>query len=229
MPPEESPESRFDRLKKQLQDSILRDYPNPERKGCPGGAVLQELAERPLDEAVETDPHWHHVTHCSECYREFLAFNKAFRQRAKARRARVGWSVAVAAIVIVIALFVGIKQGVLFEKRPQNAELAWVKRTVEVPSTSRSAGSGEEKPIYLDRLPLELTIVLPVGSKAGAYELQLKMNDRTVLSTGGTAEIQNGTTSFAARVNLSQLEPGSYSMVIRQVPMDWNLYPVVLR
>src|SRR6202000_501755 len=106
MPPEESPESRCDRLKKQLQDSILRDYPNPERKGCPGGAVLQELAERPLDEAVESDPHRHHVTHRSECYREFLAFNNAFRQRAKARRSRVGWSVAVAAIVIVIALLV---------------------------------------------------------------------------------------------------------------------------
>ena len=54
MPPEESPESKFDRLKKQLQDSILRDYPNPERKGCPGGAVLQELAERPLDQPSKT-------------------------------------------------------------------------------------------------------------------------------------------------------------------------------
>ncbi|HTU45376.1 MAG TPA: hypothetical protein VMF91_09950 [Bryobacteraceae bacterium] len=229
MPPEESPESKFDRLKKQLQDSILRDYPNPERKGCPSGAVLQELAERPLDRPVEDDPHWQHITHCSECYREFLAFNNAFRQQAKARRVRVGWGVAAAAIVIVIAVLFGIKQGALFEKRPQNAELAWVKRTVEVPSTSRAADSGEQKPIYLERLPLELTIVLPVGSKAGAYELQLKMSDRTVVSTGGTAEIQNGTTSFAARINLSQLEPGSYSMVIRQVPLDWNLYPVVIR
>jgi hypothetical protein len=229
MPPDESPESKFDRLKKQLQDSILRDYPNPERKGCPGGAVLQELAERPLDRPVEDDLHWQHITHCSECYREFLAFNNAFRQQAKARRVRIGWGAAVAAIVIVIAVLVGINQGSLFQKRPQNAELAWVKRTVEVPSTSRSADSGEQKPIYLDRLPLELTVVLPVGSKAGAYELQLKMNDRIVVSTGGTAEIQNGTTAFAARINLSQLDPGSYSMVIRQVPLDWSLYPVVIR
>src|SRR6202000_2470416 len=134
MPPEESPESRCDRLKKQLQDSILRDYPNPERKGCPGGAVLKELAERPLDRPVEDDPHWKHITHCSECYREFLAFNNAYRQQAKDRRIRVSWGVAAAAIAIVIAVLFGIKQGSLFEKRPQNAELAWVKRTVEVPS-----------------------------------------------------------------------------------------------
>ena len=229
MPPEESPESKFDRLKKQLQDSIIRDYPNPERKGCPGGAVLRELAESPLDRAVEDDPHWQHITHCSECYREFLAFNNAFRQQAKARRVSVSWGVAVAAIVILIAVLVGIRPGSLFKKRPQNAELAWVKRTVVVPSANRSADSEEQKPIYLERLPLELTIELPIGSKAGAYELQLKINDRPVVSTAGTAEIQNGTTAFATRINLSQLEPGSYSMVIRQVPLDWNLYPVVIR
>ena len=141
MPPEESPESKFDRLKKQLQDSILRDYPNPERKGCPGGAVLRELAERPLDQAVEDDPHWQHITHCSECYREFLAFNNAFRQQARVRRVRVGWGVAVAAVVIVIAVLIGVNQGSLFKKRPQNAELAWVRRTVVVPSSNRSVRS----------------------------------------------------------------------------------------
>jgi hypothetical protein len=228
MPPDESPESKFDRLKKQLQDAILRDYPNPERKGCPDGAVLRELAERPLGRAVEGDLHWQHITHCSECYREFLAFNKAFRQQAKARRVRVGWAVAVAATVIGIAVLVEMRQGFLFQ-RPQNAELAWEKRTVVVPSANRSADPGEQKPIYLERLPLELMIELPVGSKAGDYELQLKMNDRVMVSARGTAEIQNGTTAFAARIDLSQLEPGSYSMVIRQVPLDWNLYPVVIR
>lgn len=81
MPSEESPEAKFDRLKKHLQNSILRDYPNPERKGCPGGAVVREMAELPLTEGVEDDPHWHHVTHCAECYREFLAFNEAFDAR----------------------------------------------------------------------------------------------------------------------------------------------------
>ena len=70
--PEESPHARFDRLKKQLQDSILRDYPNPERQGCPGNAAVRELAHRPLDYSLEGSPNWQHLTHCSECYREFL-------------------------------------------------------------------------------------------------------------------------------------------------------------
>jgi len=229
MPPEESPEARFDRLKKQLQDSILRDYPNPERKGCPGDAVLRELAERPLEQSVESDPNWHHLTHCSECYREFLNFNTAYRQRVKVRRSRVGWGIAAIAAVIVMAAVIGLTRDSLFPKRPQNAELAWVDDTVVVPSETRSGNAGEQKPIFLRRLPLRLTVQLPIGSKAGTYELQVKMNDRTLISTGGNADIRNGTTAFMVKVNLSDFTPGSYSMVIRQVPRDWNLYPVVIR
>src|SRR6516165_7564689 len=104
MPSEESPESRFDRLRRQLQDSIIRDYPNPERKGCPGDGVLRHLAETPLDRSIEDDPNWEHITHCSECYQEFLAFNNAYRPRAKARRAGVRWTVAAVTAVAILAI-----------------------------------------------------------------------------------------------------------------------------
>ena len=50
-----------------------------------------------------------------------------------------------------------------------------------------------------------------------------------MLSTGGTAEIHNGTTAFTVKINLADFEPGNYTMVVRQVPHDWNLYPVVIR
>jgi len=229
MPSEESPEQKFDRLKKQLQDSILRDYPNPERKGCPGGAVLEELAERPLTQAVENDPHWHHITHCSECYLDFLTFNNAFRGRAQVRRARAAWGLGIAAVTVAAMVLVGLNQGVIFPKRPQNAELAYAKKTIVVPSMERSGNVDEQKPIFLERLPLNLTVELPIGSKAGVYELQLKRDGSTMVSSGGTAEIRNGTTAFAVKINLSGFDRGNYSMVIRQVPHDWNLYPVVIQ
>lgn len=227
MPSEQSPEAKFDRLKKQLQDSILRDYPNLERKGCPGDAVLRELAERPLEQAVEDDPYWHHITHCSECYREFLGFNNAFRERAKVRRARVGW--AVAAVVLVVGVLVALRQGSIFPKRPQNAELAWVKKTVDIPSVTRAPEAGEPQPIVLDRQPQELTVQLPIGSKAGEYQLQLKRSDNPVVSTAAEAKITNGTTTFTVKLDLSHVAPGNYSIVVRQVPFEWNYYPVVIR
>src|ERR1700733_11262271 len=96
----ESPASALDRLKRQLQDTILRDYPNPERKGCPGDPVLRELAARPLEDSLEENPHWQHITHCSECYREFLGFRAQLKQRAKNRGAKIGVAAAVAAVLI---------------------------------------------------------------------------------------------------------------------------------
>jgi hypothetical protein len=67
MPRDESFGAQFDRLQSHLQDAVLNNYPNPERKGCPGDVVLKELATGPYDVSIERDPHWHHVTHCSEC------------------------------------------------------------------------------------------------------------------------------------------------------------------
>src|SRR5690349_19386033 len=204
MPPEESPKAKFDRLKKQLQDSILRDYPNPERKGCPGDAVLKELAERPLDQAVEDDPHWHHLTHCSECYRDFLAFNTAFRRAAKAKRARAGWTLAAGLVVVALGLIFAVRQGWFSSERPQNAELAYVKQTVDIPSMTRSAeAGGDHKPIVLERKAVELTVQLPIGSKAGTYEFQLRRDKQTMVSASGVAAIQNGTTAFTVRMDVS--------------------------
>jgi len=230
MPPEQSPEAKFDRLKKQLQDSILRDYPNPERKGCPGDSVLKELAVRPLELTVEDDPHWHHVTHCSECYREFLAENTQSRRRAMARRTRVRWFVAAASIAILalVGLF-ATRQGWLFSQRPQNAELAFVRQTVDIPSMLRSGEAREGKPIVIARKTVELTIQLPVGSKAGAYEFQLRRDAVPVVLASSDAAIRNGTTSFTVRLDLSRLAPGKYEMYVRQVPWDWNYYPVEIR
>ena len=148
-------------------------------------------------------------------------------RRFDAPRSGGGWRIA--ALALFAGVFVAVRQGSIFTARPQNAELAWTRRTVIVPSMSRSGEASEQKPIFLDRLPLELTIELPVGSKAGTYELQLEMNHRAAVSTGGNAEIHNGTTAFTVRINLSGFEAGNYSMVIRQVPNDWNLYPVLVR
>jgi hypothetical protein len=231
MPPEESPEAKYDRLKNQLQDLILTDYPNPERKGCPGDAVLKELADRPLDQPVEDGPHWHHVTHCSECYREFLELKRALRSEAKARRARAGWTLAAGLVVVVLGLIFVVRQGWFTSQRPQNAELAYVKQTVDVPSMTRSAeANGDRKPpIVIPRKPVDLTLQLPIASPVGPYEFQLLREKQPVVSALGNATLENGTTSFIVRIDLSKLAPGMYEMSVRKVGWDWGYYPVEIR
>src|ERR1700684_1013551 len=127
----ESPDLQFDKLKRQLQDTILKDYPNPERKGCPGDPVLRELAARPLDDSLEQDPRWRHITHCSECYREFLRFRAELKQRAKARGAKIGMAAAVAAVLIAAGTFVAIRESTR-PTRPQSAELVFRDRLVDL-------------------------------------------------------------------------------------------------
>jgi hypothetical protein len=235
MPPEESPDARYERLKKQLQDAILNDYPNPERRGCPGDVIVKHLAERPLDDDLEGDPQWQHVTHCSECYREFLAFRAAGGRRLPARNVRVAWVVAAAAVVLAagVALFVS-KRGTSGAPSSQPPTVARVFRPrlvdLEGRAMTRSEeGKQETKPILLGREPEELTIRLPFGSKAGRYEVQLlKDADHALTSLAGEATIRDGVTALTTRVDLSPYPPGRYFIGVRRPPWDWTYYPAVL-
>jgi len=77
----ESPEQKWNRVQKKVQQAILTSYPNPERKGCPGATVLVDLARRAADlKTLEGDEQWEHVTHCSPCYKEFLEARERARE-----------------------------------------------------------------------------------------------------------------------------------------------------
>jgi len=234
MPRHESPEAQYDRLKKQLQDSILTEYPNPERKGCPVDPVVKELAERPLDQDLEESPSWRHVTHCSECYREFLAFRAESKRKRRRHRARVGWAMAAALIAIAAGVYLAIRHFTSSSRPPQFAQTTVFRpRIVDLEGRSETRseeGKQETKPIVLDREPEELIIRLPFASQAGTYEVQLVTTaNQPLVSATGEATIQSGTTSLTAKVDLSKFEPGDYSIGIRRVPFDWTYYPVVIR
>jgi hypothetical protein len=230
MPRPEPPDAQFDRLKRQLQDSILNDSPNPERKGCPGDAVLRDLADRPLDDSLEGDPRWHHVTHCSECYREYLGLRPELRRKAKARLAKIAVASAAAAVLIAAGVFLAIRESTA-PKPPHNTEQAFRRRIVDLEgrAVTRSEGKEETKPLVLAREPEELTIRLPIASREGAYEIQIvRSAGKPLLSAGGIAKVENGTTALAAKMDLSKLEPGKYFLCVRRVPWDWTCYPVVI-
>lgn len=70
----ETPEQKYERIRNHVQGGILREYPNPDRAGCPGAECLAEIAVRvaDFDPNIEEDSRWQHVTHCSPCYGEYL-------------------------------------------------------------------------------------------------------------------------------------------------------------
>jgi hypothetical protein len=52
-----------------FQDAALREYPNPERIGCPGREILAEIANLT---PPSLHPAYEHVSHCSPCLAEML-------------------------------------------------------------------------------------------------------------------------------------------------------------
>jgi hypothetical protein len=229
--PDESPRTRFERLQKQLQDSILRNFPNPERLGCPGRSSLQELARRPMDEDIEGDANWQHVTHCSECYREFLDIRAGMKRKRRTKRAAVGLGLVLLMVAGGLVFLLNRHTDVSRPKRPQIAEQIYHPRIVDLEGRSvRLAEKGNvAQPILLRREPEELTIRLPFGSKPGTYEIQLlKTADHPLLSATGEAKVENGVTSLTTRVDLSNYEPGKYLIGVRQIPFDWTYYPVTI-
>ena len=86
----ESPEQKWDRVQKKLQDTVLSAYPNPNREGCPGSDAIHLLAIRASKlDLLEGDAQWEHVSHCSPCYAEYLEVRDAIR-RAKPAAANEG-------------------------------------------------------------------------------------------------------------------------------------------
>jgi hypothetical protein len=192
---------------------------------------LKELAARPLDDSLEGDSHWHHVTHCSECYRQFLGFRAEAQQKAKARLTKIGVAAAIATALIVGGTFLAIREST--PPKPQNAEIVYQQRIVDLQGramTRSEEGKEDTKPIVLQREPEALAIRLPFGSREGAYEIRIaKSADHPLLSATAEAKVANGTTALTAKMDLSKFEPGNYFICLRRLPWDWTCYPVVIR
>jgi len=82
----ETPQQQWERLQREYQKAVQTSYPNPERHGCPGTEVLQDLAARSArHEEIDSDQDWKHVIHCAPCYREYLDLRAACRHREHGR------------------------------------------------------------------------------------------------------------------------------------------------
>ena len=61
------------RLLDLLEQGVSRDFPNPERVGCPNSSVLRELAFRKLGLA-EVKQWLQHLGACSQCFQDSAVF-----------------------------------------------------------------------------------------------------------------------------------------------------------
>jgi hypothetical protein len=241
---DDSPEQRYREIRDVLQQSILRDYPNPERRGCPGRDTLRKIARRPRP---IRDADWDHVTHCSPCYREFLEL-RADLLEAEHQRKSVRRSIWIAASLLALAGLL-LYRGLLERNAPsrvppssgspsqERATQPVTTAVLNLESQSETRGEGQPRPAgppQVQRLPrkaIVLSVYLPLGSEPGQYEIRLLKSESdagSIASWFGSAAIENGLTVLRVSADLSHLEAGVYVIALRRGAGSWRYFRVAL-
>lgn len=204
-----------------LGRGLLKEFPNPERRECPGLDVLNRVASRTMPFA-EVERWLDHLGSCSPCYRDFTELRKV--REAQRRRTLL----AIAASILVAISIAG---WVLIQKHNETVLSQTAVLDLRNRSVSRSPEPNlGEPPLELPRGFSQLNIYLPLGSPEGAYEVRIvTTNGDTLLNMGGTARLKDGITSLQMTGRPSLARHGQCTMQIRKPPAEWSSYPLVLR
>lgn len=227
-----------------IEELLLRAYPNPERRGCPGPETIRALANKTVP---HEDPAWEHIWKCSPCFAEFKDLRDARRrnERAVRRKRNVYWAAAAAIILVCI----GAALAAFFLKQPQAAPPQGpITQTARVTpaypaavlnlegvSTTRSAEKNTStSPVQIQTLPrrtVDLTVYLPRGSEDGQYQLEfLNARDEVLLSSTAQAVIARGLTEFSTPLDLTKIAPGTYTVRSRRLPDGtWRVSSVTVQ
>ncbi len=204
-----------------LGRGLLKEFPNPDRAGCPSSDVLKRIAshEMPLTEAEE----WlDHLTSCSPCYGDFSQFQAAYQSR----RTR-----ALLAIAASILIAIGIASWVLFQKHNESL----VAQTAVLDLRNRSIPRGTEQnpaepPLEINHAATHWNIYLPLGSSEGQYDIRLlAASGELLVSTKADAKLADGVAVIQISVDLSSRSPGQCVLRLTRNGAQESSYVVELR
>jgi len=204
-----------------LGRGVLKEFPNPERVGCPGADVLKRIASHDM-RLSEAEKWLDHLGSCSPCYADFKRFREAFERQRRQR-----WLAAAAGIL----LAVGVLGWALLHKRNES----FMAQTAALDLRDRSVARGGEptpgeQPLELSRAVKHLNVYLPLGSAEGPYELRIATTaGSAIFTTNGVASLKDGVTSMEVALDLSSAPSGQYVLQIRRPSSEWNSYPLLLR
>lgn len=212
-------------LHRAFESAVLAQFPNPERKDCPGTGTLRAIANKRIS---MRDPALAHVGQCSPCLAELTEMRQVTRHK------NLVWMAASATVAVVVLLVLA--GPYLWRNRsipisPQAQRIAAVVdlRNASASRTAEPRRSNEPR-IETPRGLLALTVVLPIGAEAGIYDLEIrKPNQSSNAAAQGLAAIENGVTVLHINIDTRPLEVGDYEIAWRQPKSDWRSHPVFVQ
>jgi hypothetical protein len=216
------------RLVKMAGEAARRDFPNPERIGCPGSDAVDAVAGRHLS-FPDFDNIVDHIATCAPCFAEYN------RKRHRHRLRNAGAVVLACAGLFILGLFW--KHGPTKQQQPKEpvakeapaavlaATLDYTKWTAERSEQSRLPA----KTPRLTRGLLDLAIRLPIGTEDGAYTVQFRSNNNEPVAEAiGIATWDGTAEALKVRTDLRNVPTGTYTVAIRSASSSLRLYPVDL-
>ena len=202
-----------------LRQGLAKEFPNPERIGCPGHAVLKGIAQGKVS-LTEAEPWLDHLGSCSPCFTEF----KEFRRQSTNQRRRVLTLVATAAVLL---FAVG---GWLWVRARHSAypiDTAVLDLRERSLARGHSQPEASQAPLEIPRTAKHLVLDLPIGSKEGPYDVALftESGDQ-ILHATGTAQLHDHITDLRVDMDLIGVQSGAYSLGLRQAGLEWTRYPI---
>jgi hypothetical protein len=222
-------------FQRDIDEVFSRANPNPNRVGCPPYETLVRLARR---EQPIGDPAYEHLAKCSPCFREFRALQaQSVNTAAAPSRADRRLMVAGVAAGLALAVAAGwwFTRDVGRSPSPQNVSTSSADLRTEVDLRRFAVLRSEQAPADVEPVSLpagvvELTLLLPVGSEPGAYDVQVLDSDlRSQTEAAGNGAIENFVTTLRVRVDLGRLKPGRYQLAVRRQGDSWRMFPATVR
>ena len=216
-------------LLKAATEALPAVFPNPERLSCPEATTLEAIAGRCLS-FPDIDNLLDHIATCSPCFAAYTVYRAEYCSRCTRRRC-----VAVVAVltVVIAAGYFGRRllspthrsPEQISEVNPLTAVLDFHNRTSE-----RSAHAPVSEPQvtpHLRRSLLNVQILLPLGTEDGQYSVQFRSNAGGIASEStGIAKWDGTNETLSVRIDLRKVEPGQYTLALRNGTSSWRQYSV---
>ncbi len=200
-----------------LRQGLATEFPNPERIGCPGNALLKGIAQGKVS-LTEAEPWLDHLGSCTPCFQEFKEFR---RQSAIQRRRVLTWVAAAAVLLFAVGGWLWVRT------RHSVQATETVVLDLRERSVARGQAPSETAPVEIPRTAKHLVLDLPIGSKEGPYDVGvLTERGDQILSTTGVAQLHDHVTNLTVEVDLHSVQPGLYSLGVRQSGLEWTQFPI---